>query len=175
MSSFRFRELEGWGVTPSFQFAKAKGRHLLKPQENLYMRLFLSSRLHRPSCYRCRYATPERISDITIADFWGIGKTKPYGADVFSGCSLVLINSDKGRSLFSCISSTTYSEERDWDEALRYNAQLQTKPPYPKDRDEAFYFLFHYDYDTIYNHFFNSPYLKLRRFIGKFLRILHLR
>lgn len=175
IEDFRFRELEGWGYAPSFQFAKAKGRHLLKPQENLYMRLFLSSRLHRPSCYRCRYATPERISDITIADFWGIGKTKPYGADVFSGCSLVLINSDKGRSLFSCISSTTYSEERDWDEALRYNAQLQTKPPYPKDRDEAFYFLFHYDYDTIYNHFFNSPYLKLRRFIGKFLRILHLR
>lgn len=175
IENFRFRELEGWGYAPSFQLAKTKERRLLKPQENLYMRLFLSSRLHRPSCYRCRYATPERISDITIADFWGIGKTKPYGADVSSGCSLVLINTNKGRELFSVISSAVYSEERDWDEALRYNTQLHTVSPYPKDRGEAFYYLSHYDYDAIYNHFFNTPYLRLRRFGGKLLRRLHLR
>ncbi|MGK4226030.1 Coenzyme F420 hydrogenase/dehydrogenase, beta subunit C-terminal domain [Parabacteroides distasonis] len=175
IEDFRFRELEGWGYAPSFQFAKAKGRHLLESRENLYMRLFLSSRLHRPSCYHCRYATPERISDITIADFWGIGKSRPYGWDVSSGCSLVLKNTDKGRELFSGLSSAIYSEERDWDEALRNNTQLHTVSPYPKDRDEAFHYLSHYDYDTIYNHFFNTPYLRLRRIAGNLLRRLHLR
>lgn len=26
----------------------------------------------RPSCYQCKFARIERVSDITLADFWGI-------------------------------------------------------------------------------------------------------
>lgn len=173
VKKFCFRELEGWGVTPSFQFAETRRR--LTPEENLYMRLFLSSRLHRHSCYNCLYTTPQRISDITIADFWGIGQERAFGYDVSQGCSLVLLNTEKGKDMFEEIRPFVYVEQREWREALRTNTQLHTRSICPKDRDEAYHYLFNKDYTTTYNHFFNTPYIRFRHFVGNILRSLHLR
>ena len=172
--NFSFRVLERWGYAPSFQFTKTE-IHQLTPKENLYMMLFLSSRLHRESCYHCKFTTPERIADVTMADFWGIGKDKPYKHDTSRGCSLVLANTEKGKALISELEDKMYIEEREWDEALLNNTQLHTSSIRPKDRDEAYTYLFSHDYDTVYNHYFNTPYLRLRRMVGKILRTLHLR
>jgi coenzyme F420-reducing hydrogenase beta subunit len=49
----------------------------------------------RPSCYSCRYCTPERVSDITLADFWGIEDYLSH-IDFNKGVSMVLVNSNKG-------------------------------------------------------------------------------
>ena len=57
----------------------------------------------RPSCFSCKYAGNQRISDISIADFWGIQNKH---IDMFNdnrGVSLVLVNTDKGNSLFQTI------------------------------------------------------------------------
>lgn len=56
----------------------------------------------RPSCYQCRWAKPERCSDITLADFWGIEKTE-LGLDSKQGVSCILLNTDKGQSFFNMI------------------------------------------------------------------------
>ena len=59
----------------------------------------------RPSCYECRYAGKERLEDITIADFWGVQNKH---ADMFNddkGVSLVLVNTEKGKTLFKGASS----------------------------------------------------------------------
>lgn len=32
----------------------------------------------RENCYSCNYSKPERVSDITIGDFIGLGKTIPF-------------------------------------------------------------------------------------------------
>lgn len=174
IKNFRFRELEGWGYAPSFQFAK-NTYYSVSLEENLYMRLFLSNRLHRPSCYNCRFVTPERVGDISIADFWGVGKYKPYKYDTTKGCSLVLLNTEKGNRLFNAIATELDYDKRSWEEALKVNNQLHSQPVCPKDREEAIFSLYNNDYNTTYNRFFNTPYLRFRRLIGKILRILHLR
>lgn len=53
----------------------------------------------RPSCYECKYKGTDRYADITVGDFWGIGKKDP-NLDDNKGTSLVMINSDKGASVF---------------------------------------------------------------------------
>ena len=173
IKGFDFRQRESWGITPSFEYEGK--RILLRPEENVYMRLFLSSRLHRPCCYQCPYAMPERISDITLADFWGIGKKKAFLYDTKAGCSLVLPNSDKGKQIFKEISGNLFFERRDWDEALRYNHQLRQKSDLPKDRDRAARSLLNDSLDKTYQIFFNTPTKRLRRLAGKILKTLHLR
>ena len=49
----------------------------------------------RPSCYVCKYKGFPRISDITIADYWGIEKIDK-NLDNNIGTSMILLNSKKG-------------------------------------------------------------------------------
>ena len=89
----------------------------------------------RPSCYECRYASPCRPSDITIADFWGIDEYAPAFNDG-KGVSLVLISSEKGKSLFEeCKPALAFTEKK-MEEAVVKNPNLQNSTKYPKGREE---------------------------------------
>lgn len=88
-----------------------------------YMFGFLQCLTFRESCYTCRYATSARCSDITLADFWGLGDDA--GFDKGSGVSLCLVNSDKGLSLINQIAPYVKIVERDVVEAIIGNGQLQ--------------------------------------------------
>lgn len=60
----------------------------------------------RWSCSVCPFTNINRVSDITIGDAWGHGRVAP-GFDMNElGCSLVLINNDKGRFLFNGAAET---------------------------------------------------------------------
>lgn len=75
---------------------------------------FLSHNILRPSCYKCCYANINRISDITLADFWGLEKIEPI-EDFRKGYSMVICNSVKGRALFyhiqECLCFKEYTKE----------------------------------------------------------------
>lgn len=61
-----------------------------------YIRGFLRDYFLRPSCHQCQYATEDRVSDFTIADWWGYNKTAPRDRNYMQkGVSLILANSDK--------------------------------------------------------------------------------
>lgn len=42
-----------------------------------YNTLFLDGDVYRENCYACPYARKERVSDMTIGDFWGIEREHP--------------------------------------------------------------------------------------------------
>ena len=53
----------------------------------------------RPSCYDCKFKGYPRMSDITLADFWGVEKIDK-SLDKNLGTSLVMVNSEKGKAFF---------------------------------------------------------------------------
>ena len=53
----------------------------------------------RESCFRCKYRTASRYSDIVVGDFWGIERIEPM-LDVKAGASAVIINSLAAESFF---------------------------------------------------------------------------
>lgn len=53
----------------------------------------------RRSCYQCQWAKPDRCSDVTLADFWGIEKAN-LGLDSKQGVSCLLLNTEKGHLAF---------------------------------------------------------------------------
>lgn len=104
--------------------------------ENLYMRAFLRDMILRPSCYNCQAKQSRSMSDITIADYWGVQHTHPE-MDDDKGTGLVLINSQKGMEYFDDI--RVKSIEVDYDEAVVYNSAIVSSVSPHTNRDRFFY------------------------------------
>lgn len=106
-----------------------------------YFASFMKGLTFRDCCYHCQYAGSKRASDITIGDFWGLGRSKPFKAEhPNAGVSVVLPCTDKGQAFFMEISSGLYLEERDLQEAVNGNDQLRS-PWKPTFRTKWFRFL----------------------------------
>ncbi len=90
-------------------------------QNDLYNRSFSRKLFLRESCYECRYTNLDRISDVTIGDFWGLQNTK---IDKSLGVSLALTNTRKGVELLDNSSDLFIREEHKLEEALPYNKPL---------------------------------------------------
>lgn len=97
-----------------------------------YVRIFYNKCALRPSCHKCPYTTTQRTTDITIGDYWHIEDKLPQFFNPM-GNSLILIHTDKGKSLFElvkdkmdyCISNTK--------DCLQFNLERPTEmSPYRK-------------------------------------------
>ncbi len=76
-----------------------------------YFRAFLWGYSQRKACFSCKYASNNRVGDLTIGDFWGIETYMPEMYDK-QGTSLVLCNTEKGRNIFDKI-KTAYSKVKE--------------------------------------------------------------
>lgn len=70
-----------------------------KRTADYYRAMFYRHYTLRPSCSQCPYASLQRVSDITIADAWGVDKNHTDFNDD-RGCSTVIVNTEKGREVF---------------------------------------------------------------------------
>ncbi len=115
ISSVGFRnKAKGW---KNFSFTLRynegdKTVSILSPfQKNPYMKAFLQDIILRPSCYDCKAKGCSSQSDITIADFWGIGSVFP-AMDDDKGTGLVFINTERGKEALDFsqmkVKETTY-------------------------------------------------------------------
>lgn len=95
--NFRDKQKYGWAAHhETFKFKMGGGKMS-------FTYLFYKHIMFRKSCGNCHFTNIKRPSDITIADFWGWEKTNPnFNADN-KGCSLVLLNTEKGRKLFEAV------------------------------------------------------------------------
>lgn len=81
----------------------------------------------RPSCYNCNFKGTERFADLTVGDFWGIGK-KDTSLDEDKGTSLVMINSVKGQELFNKLGDKILKKECTIDDIPGGNMCLSMSP-----------------------------------------------
>ncbi len=89
----------------------------------------------RKSCTKCHFTNLERIGDLSLADFWGWKKSHSEWNDN-KGVSLVLVNSNKGKSLFELVNDEIYSIRSNVDECLQ--PQLHS-PAICNPRQDEFY------------------------------------
>ena len=67
-------------------------------ESQLFKSIFYSHVALRNSCFGCKFCTVNRVSDITMADFWGLQKSHPLFYDS-EGVSFILTNTKKGQEL----------------------------------------------------------------------------
>lgn len=138
IQNIKFREPEGYFLT----LVSNEGTILYRKgfPDDYYLNGFQYGLFHRPSCYQCPYASKERVSDITIGDFWGLGNTE-YSKDKVS---VILCNTKKGIDVINEVRDSIFLEQRSITEAISGNSQLR----HPSQKHE-FYTLFHRMYPII--------------------------
>lgn len=102
-----------------------------------FLKAFLTDTCLRDSCYKCSFKKiNNKISDITLADFWGIQEIMPE-MDDDKGTSAVLIHTEKGRFLFNSILSQIKLQKVDLESIIKYNPAL-VQSAYPNPNREKF-------------------------------------
>lgn len=114
----------------------ASGARLIPNGESLYMKLFVSNYITRPSCNQCAFKGYARQSDLTLGDFWGIWDIAPE-MDDDRGTSVVLVQSEKGKALWEKISPDMELRQVTLAEASAQNPAMLVSAAAAEDRAAA--------------------------------------
>ena len=109
--------------------------------ENVYMRMFLSGLILRPSCYEYPSKAGKSGSDITIGDFWGVENVVPQFDDD-KGISLLLMNNSRFMPLLSEVHSRFESLKLPVDIICKYNKSFLFSAKEPLERNRFFLLLY---------------------------------
>lgn len=133
-----FRDSNGFHIRIYKSLEDYNNKHFIfSKYANLdqYYKNFLRGNIYRDNCYSCSYARKERISDITIGDFWGLDSKSKIYDDEYKGISSVIISTEKGESIVKEVLSLFHYEERSYEEAYLNNEQLNN----PMKRKKEYY------------------------------------
>ncbi len=131
--SFRYKPM-GWrgtNVFVRFKNGKEIKNTLLL---NTFVNLFFGHNIVRSSCFVCPYANMNRVSDITMGDFWGIEDVSPK-MNTGKGTSMVLVNTAKGKDVFDIINVDFDIEKIDSNIEFKKQPQLYAPVKMPKNRE----------------------------------------
>ncbi len=154
---FQFRNKStGWknyNVTVGYKNGQQVSTNFV---EDPFMRGFISNMYLRPSCHSCKYASVQRQSDITLADFWGVDKFNPQ-LDDDKGTSLILSNSQRGEELLKACRDKLVIHQADLPAAIRENPSLIGPSSPNKRRSEFFSEMEYGDFSALAHKFLKAP------------------
>lgn len=154
VEAFSFRHktyswLRGWN-SRNVKFTVDGREVVLSSVDDPYLRGYYKSLFYRPSCYQCKYANVERVSDITMADFWGVEKLFPE-VEVHRGCSVILANTKKGQEWVAKLEEFMKMEEVKLSDVIKRNSQLREPAKRHTKRDVFFSNFGEHDFETVVN------------------------
>lgn len=164
-----FRQKDNGWKAYQMSFKYNNDEYKINHSEDVYMKAFLKNLSLRDSCFNCGFKDKNRISDLTLADFWGINNVVENMNDD-KGTSLVIINSEKGKELLESIDNRIIKKQVDFEEAIKYNYPMFRSVPMNKNRDKFFDKLNIVDFDKLVNRYTKEKISK--RIINKIKRIL---
>ena len=170
--SISFRNKDNGWLSFNMKFVYNNKEYKASQNTDLYMQAFLKNISLRDSCYNCHFKKINRVSDITLADYWGIQNIDKNMFDN-KGTSLVIINSNKGKELFELIKNDINFISTDLNEALKYNTAMTESVKSSKNREEFFRNINNYDFKKLIKKYipkdnmFKKVIRKLKRIIKK--------
>lgn len=105
---------------------------------------------YRENCYHCKYATPERVGDLTLSDFAYVGCVAPCSYSN-ENVSCVMVNTQCGQRIIDTIKNAkmAFFEERPLEEVMEKEHQLKAPTEVPKER---YTFIYWYEKTHDFNH-----------------------
>ncbi len=114
-----------------------RGEQLLPAYKNPFFSSYLSHHSARPSCFSCAFRHCRHVSDVTIADCWGIDKVHPEFDDN-KGCTTLILQSEKGNNVWGAISEKANYVDFGIQNVRQYNRHIENQAKKPEGYD-AFY------------------------------------
>lgn len=158
-----------WSVNIKFN----NGVYTQTHDKDLYMQAFLRDTILRDSCYECQFKKKNRISDITLADFWGVDKVLPE-IDDDRGISLVILNSSKGKKLFEILKEKIVHKKVNFETAIRYNMNMTKSAKMDPNREKFFDKMEELEFDKLVKKYTYTPgfFKRVLRKIKKLVKII---
>jgi len=148
---FRSKKVLGWlmggGIVNFDVIRNGKSKHIEIPAKFSPMYhafIGVSDGIYytlRPACYSCKFKVKERVSDIMVGDFWGIDKChndKLTFERRKYGISLVSVNTQKGKDMFSKIRNRIDFFKTTREKAFQQPDLLGKKQDIPHKRYEIY-------------------------------------
>lgn len=131
------------------------------------MKNFLDGNIFRKNCYSCSYAQTNRISDITLGDFWGLNKKSNIYDNENKGISLVISMTLKGNKIIEDIMKDVKWEKRNIIEAVNGNKQLKNP-----SKKRFFYYIYYTLYPILDYKYTSRLIMFIRKFKSKLRKFL---
>lgn len=162
--SFRYKP-EGWKAYPAYAQFDNKKVLINTAETSIYSKIHMERYSISKGCFSCPFSKEERISDITLGDYWGVEKVFPK-LEYKSGVSLILTHSTRGVDIVEQIKSNDgiFLEETTDKTYLKFQHNLNRPTECPER------------YSEFWTDFYQLPFEKLlEKYIGYGLkyRIIH--
>lgn len=164
ISGIAFRDKNGekkYCARLEFRRKQQMQTYHLRSQFLSFYQYFLDRVILRENCYSCPYAACERVSDMTVGDYWGVEEA--HGADMDAGYmprrsdwSCILVHTQKGNELLSSCGHKLelHSSQTKW--IVKENHQLREPSLRPACRDEVLKAYSRGGYRAVENHFIRT-------------------
>lgn len=120
---FRSKKYKWQRFTAEFTDEKGHRKNIGKANE-FYFSAFTGGNILRPNCFECRFATANRVGDITIGDFWG-HEALDLKCDKINGISVLMINNKRVSDLIDVLSQKLMLEKVDYEIVVAGNTCLK--------------------------------------------------
>lgn len=147
-------------------------KSILRGHKDSYWVAFNNNNNLQACCYDCRFLGRERRSDITIADFWGIGKSTPFGYknEIEKGVSAIIVNTSTGLDLLNKSDSKMEIFERTIEEVESRNKAMIYPSPMPPSRKKFYLDLRSMTYnEMIHQYLIPNNKTKLVKFMREYM------
>ena len=167
ISNIRFRfKKPSWTIFSMKIDYKNGSSYMKDTYKDLYTRAFLEDYITNDVCCECQYVGEKRVSDITLADFWGYISENYKTRNTEKGISLVMINSLKGNELFENIKKNVVYVRKNIDEAKKGNQCLREPFKKNKNYNDFWKIYFEYGYDKAFQRYIKQKRMPLKRRIS---------
>ena len=122
----------------------------------------------RESCYNCKYCGQNRVSDFTIADYWGVPEDTVPKEQLLKGISIFTVNNERALNIICELKKYMFIKKIDSSIAIKNNRSFSEPNCRPKERDQFFQLLNVKPYDNIIKELFFKQYIygKIKSIIG---------
>lgn len=168
--NYQFRDNNMGGYCETCSFAERKA--VVNPTYELspYLYSFMYGYTHRYSCYDCKFAKVPRQGDITLADYWGVKHIFPQ-IDYSSGCSLVLINTTRGKYIWEQVKENYDYCISKIEDASKYNGNLVRSSKMPLQRTNIYKEISDNGYGYVAKKYFRTPHYCRIKFTSTIVRM----
>lgn len=134
IEKFLFRDKsKGQGMTSLFAIRRGNKveNKIINGKVLSFFTLFLKSYTYRENCYSCPFAQKQRVSDMTLGDFWGFHEEYPnldkkWNLSNEKGVSCIIVNTEKGQKCIEQNKDSLILMKSDFDKIAKHNDQLHT-------------------------------------------------
>lgn len=114
--------------SPQCSFIRFQDGSVKYENFDLLYRGFISSLFKREGCFACKFIDSNRVSDFTLADFWGIRELDGSLTDK-DGCSLLLVNTEKAEKIAKKLKNFGIFKAFPLKDAVKKNYPLAKREP----------------------------------------------